>query len=328
MTANEDFLFAQEAQALGFVTDAQVKEAFALQRRMSEDLRLDERLGVILVKRGYMAEDQARRVYARIEPKGAAPGQIVGYRLIDVVGRGAMGTVYRALHLGLNREVALKILRDYFVSEHTLINRFQAEARVASALNHPNILTIYDAGQFEDISYIAAEYIDGPTIRQRIGSGNMSLGEVLAITSQLLNGLSAAHMAGIIHRDIKPENLMQRSDSVVKILDFGIAKLLEPSPSSASVSVIATQTSTGMMLGTIGYMSPEQVRGLPVDERSDIWSCGVVFYEMLAGERPFASTTPADTMVAILEREPQRLTFPTGVAGRRSPPRSATLRAM
>ena len=131
MTANEDFLFAQEAQALGFVTDAQVQEAFALQRRMSEDLRLDERLGVILVKRGYMAEDQARRVYARIEPKGAAPGQIVGYRLIEVVGRGAMGTVYRAIHLGLNREVALKILRQDLAGDRTQVERLKSAKRMA-----------------------------------------------------------------------------------------------------------------------------------------------------------------------------------------------------
>src|SRR5262249_32445616 len=200
-----------------------------------------------------------------------------------------------------DRPGALKVLPVHFISDQARLRRFHTEARAASALNHPNILTIYEVGQDDDVSFIAAEYIDGATIRERIRYGDLSIGEVLQIADQLLCGLTAAHAAGIVHRDIKPENVMQRRDGVVKILDFGIAKLLEPAPEAAAPG---TETSAGLMLGTIGYMSPEQVRGLMIDERSDIWSCSVVLYEMLTRRRPFGGKTNADTLAAILEHEP------------------------
>ena len=234
--------------------------------------------------------------------------EIGPYKIIDRIASGGMGEIYLARDPRLDRLVALKLLPAYFVSDDARVRRFQTEARAASALNHTNILTIYEVGERDDNFFIATEYIDGPTIRERIRAGDLSLGEVLEIADQMLGGLTAAHAAGIIHRDIKPENVMQRNDGVVKILDFGIAKLLEQLPAEASsASEMRTETEIGMMLGTIGYMSPEQVRGLPVDERTDVWSCGVVLFEMLTGQRPFNGKTSVDTIVAMLERQPEPL---------------------
>jgi serine/threonine protein kinase len=231
------------------------------------------------------------------------------YQIIRRLGRGGMGEVYLAQDRRLGRMVALKVLPPYFVSDDARLRRFQTEARAASALNHPNILTIYEVGQTEDIHFIATEYIEGQTIRELIRNGRLTLAEVFDIGIQLIAGLSVAHAAGIIHRDIKPENIMRRDDSVMKILDFGIAKLLESPTAQDSTwtTSIPNQTETGALMGTIGYISPEQVRGLPVDQRTDIWSCGVVLYEMLTGKRPFAGTTNADTIVAILESTPAPL---------------------
>jgi serine/threonine protein kinase len=249
---------------------------------------------------------QDARVLLGTERQGRVGDEIGLYQVIDHLAAGGMGEVYLARDPRLDRLVALKVLPAYFVSDEGRLRRFQTEARAASALNHSNILTIYEVGQFNGTFFIAAEYIDGPTLRARINAGSLSLGEVLDITDQLLCGLTAAHAAGIVHRDIKPENIMQRPDGVVKILDFGIVKLLEQS-SDNSTSKTSTQTEFGAMLGTIGYMSPEQVRSLPVDERTDIWSCGVVLYEMLTGLRPFTGNTHADTLVTMLEREPELL---------------------
>jgi len=236
--------------------------------------------------------------------------EIGPYRVMKRLGGGGMGEVYLAEDRRLGRLVALKVLPPYFVSDDARLRRFQTEARAASALNHPNILTIYEVGQSDDIHFIATEYIEGQTIRQLIGNGNLTLGEVFEILIQLLSGLSVAHAAGIIHRDIKPENIMRRNDGAVRILDFGIAKLIDGSTSEVNTltaSVANSQTQTGTMLGTIGYISPEQVRGLPVDERTDIWSTGVVLYEMLTLRRPFVGVTNADTIVAILEKTPAPL---------------------
>jgi serine/threonine protein kinase len=230
--------------------------------------------------------------------------EIDRYKILRKIGGGGMGEIYLAQDNRLERLIALKVLRAYFLSDDQRVRRFQIEARAASALNHTNILTIYDVGEFENTLYLAAEYVEGQTIRELIGEGNLTIGEVLDLAIQTLEGLSAAHAAGIIHRDIKPENVIRRSDGVVKILDFGIAKLLEP---SSDTPANRTATETGIMMGTVGYMSPEQVRGLPVDERTDIWSCGVVLYEMLSQRQPFRSATDADTLVAMLEREPAPL---------------------
>jgi len=233
-------------------------------------------------------------------------GEIGPYQIIERIDGGGMSDIYLARDPRLDRLVVLKILPAYFVSDDERLRRFQIEARAASALNHTNVVTIYEVGHAADIHFIAAEFIDGPTIRERIKAEDLSLGEVFEVAAQMMCGLTAAHTAGIVHRDIKPENVMQRRDGVVKILDFGIAKLLEPS-SDASESTMRTQTEVGTLLGTIAYMSPEQMRGLSVDPRTDIWSCGVVLYEMLAQQRPFDGQTRADTVVAILQREPPPL---------------------
>jgi hypothetical protein len=177
-------------------------------------------------------------------------------------------------------------------------------------LNHPNILTIHEVGELEGVHFIATEFIDGQTIRELIRTGRLSLREVSEIAIQLLSGLSAAHAAGIVHRDIKPENIMRRGDGIVKILDFGVAKLIEQTPSADSpwgTSITEVETEIGVLVGTIAYMSPEQMRCLPVDERTDIWSSGVVLHEMLTHRRPFDGATRADIIVSILEREPALL---------------------
>ncbi len=217
-----------------------------------------------------------------------------------------MGEVYLAKDRRLDRKVALKILPPYFVSDEARLRRFQREARAASALNHPNILTIHEVGEVDEVHFITTEFIDGQTLRELIAPEDLSLPEVLEIAIQVAEALTAAHAAGIVHRDIKPENIMRRRGGLVKLLDFGIAKLLEP-PSSDSSETAKTQTETGVVLGTVGYMSPEQARALPVDESTDIWSLGVVLYEMLAYRAPFVGATRMDTMVSILEREPAPL---------------------
>src|SRR5216684_4437893 len=234
-------------------------------------------------------------------------GQEIGpYKIIDRLGSGGMGEVYLAQDGRLDRLVALKVLPAYFVSDDTRLRRFQREARAASALNHPNILTIHEVGELEGVHFIATEFIDGHTIRESIASDDLSLTDVLDIVTQVAGALIAAHAAGIVHRDIKPENIMRRRDGIVKVLDFGIAKLVEQTPADLQ-AITRQQTETGVVLGTVGYMSPEQARGLAVDERTDIWSLGVVLYEMLAYRAPFASATRMDTMVSILERDPSPL---------------------
>ena len=237
-------------------------------------------------------------------------GREIGpYRIVERLGAGGMGEVYLAQDRRLDRPVALKILPAYFVSDEARLRRFQREARAASALNHPNILTIHEVGEVDRVHFITTEFIDGQTLRELIAEEHLSLPEVLEIAIQIAEALTAAHAAGIVHRDIKPENVMRRRGGLVKILDFGIAKLLEqPSSDSSEIATIAkAETETGVVLGTVGYMSPEQARALPVDERTDIWSLGVVLYEMLAYRAPFFGATRMDTMVAILERAPAPL---------------------
>jgi serine/threonine protein kinase len=250
-----------------------------------------------------MAQD-ARVILA--DSEGHAGEEIGPYQVIRQLGSGGMGEVYLAQDTRLDRQVALKILPSYFVSHDDRLRRFQREARAVSALNHPNILTIHEVGEVSGVHFIATEFIDGHTLRELIDAGELSLNEALDVSAQVAAALSAAHAAGIVHRDIKPENIMRRRDGLVKVLDFGIAKLLEQKPNDLPAITI-TQTEMGAVLGTVGYMSPEQARGLEVDERTDIWSLGVVLYEMLVQRPPFCGATRMDTMVAILEREPVRL---------------------
>jgi len=240
--------------------------------------------------------------------------EIGPYTIVKRLGGGGMGEVYLAQDARLDRLVALKILPAYFASDDARLRRFQREAKAVSALNHPNILTIHEVGGAAGIRYIATEFIDGATIRQLLANQELSLEEILDIAEQICSALVAAHIAGIVHRDIKPENIMRRVDGLVKILDFGIAKLMEPAMPDQEEAPPGngTHTEAGLLLGTTGYMSPEQARGLPVDERTDIWSLGVVIYEMLARRLPFSGATRMDTMVAILHRDPSPLSEVAG----------------
>ncbi len=240
-----------------------------------------------------------------------SPGTTIAhYRILAAIGAGGMGEVYLAEDTKLGRKVALKLLSDEFTKSEDRVRRFQQEARAASALNHPTILTIYEIGQAGDRHYIATEFIDGETLRTRLARQRMSLGEMLDVWIQIASALVEAHHAGIVHRDIKPENVMVRADGLVKVLDFGLAKLTEasaPDADAAAETALGVNTDFGTVLGTCGYMSPEQARGAPVDARSDIFSLGVVLYEMIAGTAPFAGETNSHVIVAILEHEPPPL---------------------
>ena len=233
------------------------------------------------------------------------------YRIISRIGAGGMGEVYLAEDKRLGRNVALKLLPEEFTRDEDRVRRFEQEARAASALNHPNIITIHDIGRADELHFIATEFIDGQTVRQRMTPVRMELTVALDVTFQVATGLSAAHEAGIIHRDIKPENIMLRRDGIVKVLDFGLAKLTErrePGTDSEATTAFNPQTDPGTVMGTVHYMSPEQARGVVVDARSDIFSLGVMFYEMVTGRAPFAGATVTDIIIAIVQQEPAPVT--------------------
>ena len=231
------------------------------------------------------------------------------YQVLSLLGAGGMGEVYLAQDTSLGRKVALKLLPPAFTGDQERLRRFQQEARSVSALNHPNILTIYEVGIAGDNHFIASEFIDGQTLRESLRGGRLALSESLEIAIQIANALSAAHEAGIIHRDIKPENVMTRRDGIVKVLDFGLAKLTERqiSENSEGAALQKVTTDLGRVLGTPQYMSPEQARGQKVDTRTDIFSLGVVLYEMSAGRPPFAGVNAVDMIGAILNQEPTPL---------------------
>src|SRR6266480_3662606 len=233
----------------------------------------------------------------------ASGTQLGRYEIRSLLGAGGMGEVYLAKDTDLDRLVALKILSSEFTSDQQRVLRFVQEAKAASALNHPNILTIYESGKAETTAFIATEFVDGLTLRQRMQPTAMKLSEILDIAIQVASALLTAHAAGIIHRDMKPENVMIRPDGYVKVLDFGLAKLTEAKQSDSGATTLV-ETEPGVVMGTTRYMSPEQVRGLEVDARTDIWSLGVMLYEMCAERPPFGGATNSDVMAAILEREP------------------------
>jgi len=234
--------------------------------------------------------------------------QIGRYKIRSVIGKGGMGEVWLAYDTELERPIALKILPQDFANDAERMRRFVQEAKSASALNHPNIITIYEIGKTDSTHFIATEYIEGETLHSRLRSEPMNLKSILDIAIQVASALDAAHRAGIVHRDIKPENVMIRPDGVVKILDFGIAKLTEKNVTAidaeAATTIKAEGTSPGMIIGTASYMSPEQAKGKPVDARSDIFSLGVVLYEMLAGRQPFEGENALDVIGSILNKEP------------------------
>ncbi|PYK52872.1 MAG: hypothetical protein DME48_13910 [Verrucomicrobia bacterium] len=242
---------------------------------------------------------------------GASVGELIGhYRIESLIGIGGMGEVYLARDEGLGRKAALKLLPDSLTTDETQLSRFKNEARSASALNHPNILTVYEIGTEGNRRFIATEFIEGVTLRASLQGVRMNPHAAVDIAVQVASALAAAHEAGVVHRDIKPENIMLRPDGYVKVLDFGIAKLTERrlvSHAHAGETAAALQTRAGLVLGTAHYMSPEQARGQKVDARSDIWSLGVVLYEIVGGNPPFRGETPNDCIASILTTEPPPL---------------------
>ena len=251
--------------------------------------------------------------------------QVSYYRVIRKLGEGGMGQVYLAEDTRLNRTVALKILPADVASDKRRMQRFKQEAKLASSLNQPNILTIFEFGDLDSLHCIASEYVDGTTLRVYLSGAPVKLPDMIDLTTQVLAAVDAAHEAGIVHRDIKPENIMvRRRDKVVKVLDFGLAKLTEKksehsagrSDTEANTELLV-RTMPGSVMGTVNYMSPEQAQALHVDERTDLWSIGVVLYEMVAGRPPFVGVTSSHTVVDILEKEPAPL---TNVGARAVPP--------
>lgn len=235
------------------------------------------------------------------------------YEICSQLGAGGMGEVYLAHDTKLDRKVALKVLAASVVADNNddRVRRFVQEAKAASALNHPNILTIYEIDEIDSEQFIATEFVDGETLRDRIRNAPLQPGEAVDVGIQIASALSATHSVGIVHRDIKPENIMLRRDGIVKILDFGLAKLIRERPTTGTDSLAPTQnfinTAVGMVLGTAHYMSPEQARGFEVDHRTDIWSLGCVLYEMIAGCKPFSGPTTIDVMSGIVNLEPESL---------------------
>ena len=244
------------------------------------------------------------------------PGTNIGpYKILDSLGKGGMGEVYLARDTRLGRKIALKFLSVDFTKDEDRVRRFQQEARAASALNHPNLITIFEIGEVESVHFISTEFIEGETLRSRICGTRMSTLEICDVVIQVASALTAAHAAGITHRDIKPENIMVRPDGVVKVLDFGLAKLTEPktmdgsnvdpmAPTKIVLTKKGVDTDPGVVMGTVSYMSPEQARGLMVDARTDIFSFGVVLYEMISGRVPFEGASFGDVISGILSKRP------------------------
>src|SRR6266699_1314749 len=260
-------------------------------------------------------ETSAVGITTKIIQKGRADllaGRTIGhYKLSERIGTGGMGEVYLATDITAGRKAALKLLPLRFTGDAERLKRFQHEAHAVVGLNHPNILTVYEIGEDHSIHYIASELIEGETLRERLAHGRMQLSEAVDVAIQVASALAAAHRAGIVHRDIKPENIMLRPDGYVKVLDFGIAKLAEqevPVTTPRDEALLLVETNLGSILGTVRYMSPEQACGGQLDKTTDIWSLGVVLYEMATAHSPFAGSKPREVMSSILETEPPPLT--------------------
>ena len=281
------------------------------QRRVEAMLAADARDNLLMDRPAWDAGGGLMESLADAEKTQNFSGEEIGvYRLMEEVGRGGMGTVYLAYDTRLKRKAALKILPSRLINNPERVRRFQREARAASALNHPNIITIYDFGQENGRNYIASEFVEGRTLRAYVGDPAFTLNEIIDVAVQVARALEAAHSAGIVHRDIKPENIVVRPDGYVKVLDFGLAKLTEresgddKAVEEASWRGLDFETQAGMVLGTVNYMSPEQASGQTVDARSDLFSLGVVLYELIAGRRPFVGKTWNHTLLAIMDTEP------------------------
>ena len=260
---------------------------------------------------GRAAEDGAVLLGDEVEeqqPRLTKGQQLGSYEILDRLGAGGMGEVYLAKDSRLERTVALKVLSPDISADKRRMQRFRQEAKVASSLNQPNILTIYEFGEIEGLTFLATEFIDGETLREHLRGKRLGLNETIDIAVQILSALDAAHEAHIVHRDIKPENVMiRRRDRLVKVLDFGLAKVTEKKSQALaeqeSEAVTAFKTTPGVLMGTVNYMSPEQARARTVDERTDIWSLGVMLFEMVTGLMPFGGPTTSHTLVQILEKD-------------------------
>lgn len=280
----------------------------ALRREVETLIASDERLGSFIDSPAFKIE--AEQLLADDQAESLAGQKVGPYEIIASLGAGGMGGVYLAHDARLDRKVALKLLPIYLGRNKDQLSRFQQEARATSAFSHQNVCVIYEVGESEEKRhYIAMEYVEGVTLRRHLAGTRMKLDEVLDVAMQIAAALTAAHAVGIVHRDIKPENIMLRRDGCVKVLDFGLAKLMErrQGADSEMATRALVKTEVGMVMGTASYMSPEQARGLAVDARTDIWSLGVVLYEMVAGRVPFGGSTTSDVIVSILEREPPPL---------------------
>ncbi|MDQ5872986.1 MAG: serine/threonine protein kinase, partial [Acidobacteriota bacterium] len=240
-----------------------------------------------------------------------SPGTRLGpYEIVSLIGAGGMGEVYRARDSRLERDVAVKVLSEAVAGDAQALARFEREAKSVAALSHPNILAIHDVGREGDVSFAVTELLEGESLADRISGSKLPWRKAAEIGVAIAGGLSAAHSRGVVHRDLKPANLFLTSDGRVKILDFGLARVTLPAGAETSAPTAPGETSPGTVMGTVGYMSPEQVRGLPADARSDIFSFGCVLYEMVAGRRAFARDTAAETLTAILREEAPPLSSP------------------
>ncbi|MGE5715077.1 MAG: serine/threonine-protein kinase, partial [Acidobacteriota bacterium] len=240
-----------------------------------------------------------------------SPGSRLGpYEIVGPLGAGGMGEVYRARDERLKRDVAIKVLPLSYAKDADRLRRFEQEAQAAGALNHPHITSVYDLGVHDGSPYIVTELLEGETLRARLAGGALPVRKAIDVAVQIARGLAAAHEKGIVHRDLKPENLFLTKDGRVKILDFGLAKLTQvddPGGKQTNLPTATAGTEAGVVMGTLGYMSPEQVKGQPADQRSDLFSFGAILYEMLSGSRAFHRASAAETISAILREEPPDL---------------------
>jgi eukaryotic-like serine/threonine-protein kinase len=300
-----DAVAAMQPEERSSFLDQACKEDESLRREVESLLKLEMKAGDFL--RSPAMEDAAR-LLAKEEPRFSAGKRLGNYEVVEFIDSGGMGEIYKARHVALKNVVVLKFLPAAVAQDADRLRRFKQEARAASALNHPNIVTVHDFVEAEQSQFIVAEYVEGETLRQRLRRGRMELSEALEVAIQIGTGLSAAHSVGVTHRDIKPENIMVRPDGYVKVLDFGLVKLSERADTDLSTATAARlKTDTGVVMGTTRYMSPEQARGISVDARTDVWSLGVVLYEMVTGSLPFDGETNSDVLASILEHEPPPL---------------------
>ncbi len=280
---------------------------FELRREVESLLEFSGRPLEVLEK---SVQHAAQGLIANERPASVANGsRLAQYEVIQLLGTGGMGEVYLAQDVRLRRKVALKMLRRELVTNERGLQRFEREAQTVSALNHPNIVTVYEFGQANGLHFIATEYVEGRTVREELRSGRLKINRAIDIAIQIAGALQAAHASGIVHRDIKPDNVIVRTDGLVKVLDFGIAKLTDRPTGEVDGAQMQTisHTRPGMVIGTAKYMSPEQARGVPVDGRSDIFSLGAVLYEMAGGKAPFDGETESDVLAEILKGDPPPL---------------------